>query len=83
MFRLVGAEIFHIGRFECKIDVEPDGAFGLNYWLDVDGQRVEQFREAYRKKHTTWTVNVKNAGNYRVVLGISSAISCSSSFSSN
>lgn len=74
MFRLVGPEVFHIGRFQFKLDVDPDGAFGLNYSLTIDGLSVEQFQETCKKKFVTWSVSSTNSSTncdekQRVVLG--------------
>lgn len=73
MFRLVGPEVFHIGRFQFKLDVDPDGALGLNYQLTIDGLSVEQFRETFKKKFITWSVTIPAANRdekQRIVLGI-------------
>lgn len=69
MFRLVGSEVFNVGHYECKLDVEPDGAFGLNYVLSIDGQILDQFLESYKKKHVTWTVDLSTGKTHTIVLG--------------
>lgn len=69
MFRLVGSEVFNVGHYQCKLDVEPDGAFGLNYVLFIDGQVFEQFLESYKKKHITWTVDLCIGKTHTIVLG--------------
>ncbi|XP_057379424.1 fas apoptotic inhibitory molecule 1-like [Daphnia carinata] len=57
MFRLVGSENFRIGRYECKLDVEPDGTFGLLYLLSINGQDIGEFQEVNKKRWITWNVN--------------------------
>lgn len=77
MFRLVGSESFRIGRFECKLDVEPDGTFGLLYSLFINGQDIREFQEANKKRWITWNVDF-GRGNRDAVLfgnpGISKAL---------
>lgn len=69
MFRLVGPEIFHLGRFECKLDVEPDGTFGLLYNLSIDSQSIEEFRESCKKKFVSWIVRFSDGTEHRLVFG--------------
>jgi len=68
MFRLVGCEIFRLGRFQCRLDVEPDGFMELVYSLQVDGHPIENFLELAKKNFSTWTVQL-NGNRHRVVLG--------------
>lgn len=68
MFRLVGCEMFRLGRFQCRIDVEPDGFMGLVYTLQVDGNPIEQFLEMAKKNSITWTIQL-NGNRHRIVLG--------------
>lgn len=70
MFRLVGPEYFRIGRYEYKIDIEPNGTFGLVYGLYVNGLEVEQFQEANKKKWVTWSINISDGKTHHVVFGI-------------
>ncbi|XP_046445490.1 fas apoptotic inhibitory molecule 1-like [Daphnia pulex] len=67
MFRLVGSEHFRIGRFDCKLDVEPDGTFGLLYSLFINGQNIDEFQEFNKKKWMTWNVEF-GPGNRHTVL---------------
>ena len=68
MFRLVGCETFRLGRFQCRIDVEPDGFMGLVYSLQVDDSPIELFLETTRKNLSTWTVRL-NGNRHWLVLG--------------
>lgn len=69
MFRLVGPEYFRIGRFECKIDVEPNGTFGLVYELYVNGLEVEQFQEVNKKKWVSWSIDGNDGKMHHVIFG--------------
>lgn len=69
MFRLIGPEIFRLGRFECQINVEPDGTFGFHYSLLVKGLPVEEFKEWCRKKYVYWNVSLANQNEHMVVFG--------------
>lgn len=70
MFRLVGPETFRVGRFECQINVEPDGALGLVYSLKVNGLAVEEFKEWCKRKYVQWTVTLANQNEHHVVFGM-------------
>lgn len=70
MFRLVGPEYFRIGRYECKIDVEPNGTFGLVYGLYINGIETEQFLEANKKKWVTWNVEFSSGNTHHILFGI-------------
>ena len=69
MFRLVGSEHFRIGRFDCKLDVEPDGTFGLLYSLFINGQDIEEFQEINKKKWMTWNVEFNQGNRHTVLFG--------------
>ncbi len=69
MFRLVGPEHFRIGRFECKLNIEPDGTFGLLYSLFVNDMPVEEFLAANKKKWITWTVEFSNGNQHHILFG--------------
>jgi hypothetical protein len=69
MFRLVGSEHFRIGRFDCKLDVEPDGTFGLIYSLFINGQDVTQFQEISKRKWMTWSVEFSPGNRHTVLFG--------------
>ncbi|XP_039299013.1 fas apoptotic inhibitory molecule 1 isoform X1 [Nilaparvata lugens] len=67
MFKLVGDEVFYIGRTKCIVRVEPSGGFSYEYSLIVDGKSLEKFTEQLSKTCCTWLVQLpQNA--YRVVL---------------
>jgi len=68
MFRLVGPESFSLGRFDCVLQVEPDGLLGISYTLEINGQNIQDFLEMYQKSFCTWSTQV-NHEQHRIVLG--------------
>lgn len=79
MFRLVGPELFHIGRHQFTVDVEPSGPISFNYLLSVDGCSLEEFRKKCKRTLVVWRPQI-GANMHRVVLGsypsITTATSC-------
>jgi len=80
MFKLVGSEVFTIGRgsgqARCIVKVEPVGGFSFAYELEVNGKNHEKFTEARSRVAKTWLVNLPessgdadNPQQFRVVLG--------------
>ena len=69
MFRLVGSEHFQLGRFHCKLNVEPDGTFGLLYSLFINGLEVEEFNVANRKRWIIWSLEVKTGTKENIIFG--------------
>ena len=69
MFKLVGSEVFHIGRKPkvAEVTITSKG-MSFEYVLTVDGKPLEKFVEAQTKNTRTWLPAI-NGENHRVVLG--------------
>ena len=69
MFRLVGSEVFHIGKNSkvAEITITSKG-MSFEYALTVDGRPLEKFVQAQAKNTRTWLPNI-NGIDHRVVLG--------------
>ena len=69
MFRLVGSEVFHIGKKGkvAEITISSKG-MSFEYALTVDGKPLEKFVQAQAKNTRTWLPNI-NGTNHRIVLG--------------
>lgn len=69
MFRLVGSEMFHIGKKNkvAEITISSKG-MSFEYALTVDGKPLEKFVQAQAKNTRTWLPNI-NGTDHRVVLG--------------
>ena len=68
MFRLVGPDSFSVGRFQFVVDVVPDGTFGFEYELMINGLDAVRFQNGIRKNCIVWNVVADREG-YRIVLG--------------
>lgn len=69
MFKLVGKELFTIGKFKCAISVEALGTFAYEYTLEVNGKTYEKFREELNRKLQSWTVALAGEDT-RICLGL-------------
>lgn len=69
MFRLVGSEVFHIGkkRKVAEITISSRG-MSFEYSLTIDGKPLEKFVQAQAKNTRTWLPTI-NGTDHRVVLG--------------
>ena len=69
MFRLVGSEVFHIGKKGkvAEITISSKG-MSFEYALTVDSKPLEKFVQAQAKNTRTWLPNI-NGTNHRIVLG--------------
>ena len=69
MFKLVGSEVFHVGKRSkvAEITITSKG-MSFEYVLTVDGKSLEKFVQAQAKNTRTW-LPVINGENHRVVLG--------------
>lgn len=69
MFKLVGSEVFHIGKKAkvAEIMISSKG-MSFEYVLTVDGKPLEKFVQAQAKNTRTW-LPVINGTDHRVVLG--------------
>ena len=67
MFKLVGKEVFSIGKHKCAINIDAVNGFAYEYTLDVDGKSYEKFCENQSKILKSWIFNTKD-GDTRVVL---------------
>lgn len=69
MFRLVGSEVFHIGKNSkvAEITISSKG-MSFEYTLTVDGKPLKKFVQAQAKNTRTW-LPVVNGTSHRVVLG--------------
>ncbi|XP_054280798.1 fas apoptotic inhibitory molecule 1 isoform X2 [Macrosteles quadrilineatus] len=67
MFRLVGEEVFYLGKTKFTVRVDPSGGFAYEYSLLVDGKSLNKFIEAKSKACCTWLVQLSQ-DMYRVVL---------------
>ncbi|XP_026287382.1 fas apoptotic inhibitory molecule 1 [Frankliniella occidentalis] len=70
MFKLVGPEVFLLGKSNarCVIKVEPVGGFSYSYELEVNGKSYHKFNENQSRAMRTWLVNLPSDEQYRVVL---------------
>ena len=69
MFKLVGCEVFHIGKKSkvAEITISSKG-LSFEYDLTVDGKSLEKFVRAQAKNTRTW-LPVISGTDHRVVLG--------------
>ena len=69
MFRLVGSEVFHIGKNKkvAEITISSKG-MSFEYALTVDGKPLEKFVQVHAKNTRTWLPNI-NGIDHRIVLG--------------
>ena len=69
MFKLVGSEVFHIGKKAkvAEITISSKG-MSFEYMLTVDGKSLEKFMQAQAKNTRTW-LPVINGTDHRVVFG--------------
>ncbi|XP_025836671.1 fas apoptotic inhibitory molecule 1 [Agrilus planipennis] len=70
MFRLVGDEIFEIGKqkAKCVLSVDPLPYFSFCYGLSVNGKPLEKFTEKQNKNLKVWIVTAADKEKYRIVL---------------
>lgn len=68
MFKLVGTEIFTVGKERCCISIEALDGFTYEYSLEVNGQTLEKFTENKNKVMKTWLWS-REGMPVRVVLG--------------
>ncbi|KAJ8935553.1 hypothetical protein NQ314_012734, partial [Rhamnusium bicolor] len=68
MFKLVGEEIFTIGKqhAKCVLRVDPMPHFAFSYSLYVDGKPLEKFTEKQSQSIRSWAV-LAEGKRYRVV----------------
>nr|CAD7392089.1 unnamed protein product [Timema cristinae] len=69
MFKLVGDEVFKVGRTRCVIKVEPVGGFSYSYELEVNGKSYRRFTEIQTKAMRTWIATIQDE-TYRVLVFI-------------
>lgn len=77
MFRLVGSEVFHVGKKSkvAEITISSKG-MSFEYALTVDGKPLEKFVKTQAKNTRTWLPKI-NGTDHRVVLGEkSTVVSC-------
>lgn len=69
MFRLVGSEVFHIGKNKkvAEITISSKG-MSFEYGLTVDGKPLEKFVQVHAKNTRTWLPSI-NGTDHRIVLG--------------
>ena len=67
MFKLVGNEVFKIGKNNAVIKIEPVGGFTYQYSLEVNGKPYQKFVEQQNKIMKTWVLPV-NGDMYRIVM---------------
>lgn len=67
MFKLVGQEVFKLGKHRCVITIESASGFTYEYSLEVDGKNYEKFCENQSKILQAWTFNIDDTP-YRCVL---------------
>ncbi|KAJ8926103.1 hypothetical protein NQ315_009960, partial [Exocentrus adspersus] len=67
MFKLVGEELFNIGKSQtkCVLHVDPMPHFAFSYSLHVDGKPLEKFTEKQSQSIRSWAVVVEGK-RYRV-----------------
>ncbi|XP_037279280.2 fas apoptotic inhibitory molecule 1 isoform X1 [Rhipicephalus microplus] len=58
MFKLVGSELFEVGRAKCMVVIKALSGFTYQYSLIVDGKQLDKFRERQSKILNTWIVNL-------------------------
>lgn len=70
MFKLVGPEVFLLGKSNarCVIKVEPVGGFSYSYELEVNGKSYHKFNEKQNRALRTWLVVTPSDEQFRVVL---------------
>lgn len=70
MFKLVGDEIFYLGKqcAKCVLRVDPMPHFSFSYTLYVEGKSLEKFTETQSKSIRSWAV-ISNGKRYRIVFG--------------
>uniref|UniRef100_A0A0B6ZCF4 Fas apoptotic inhibitory molecule 1 n=1 Tax=Arion vulgaris TaxID=1028688 RepID=A0A0B6ZCF4_9EUPU len=67
MFKLVGKEIFQVGKATCCIIIDAVNGFAYEYTLSVNGKSLKKFKENQSKIMRAWVLYI--AGNdTRVVL---------------
>ncbi|XP_018567177.1 fas apoptotic inhibitory molecule 1 [Anoplophora glabripennis] len=68
MFKLVGEEIFNVGKqhAKCVLRVDPMPHFTFSYSLYVDGKPLEKFTEKQSQSIRSWAV-LSEGKRYRVV----------------
>ena len=67
MFKLVGQEVFTIGKHRCMISIESASGFNYEYTLEVDGKTYEKFCENQSKILQAWTFTIGDSP-FRCVL---------------
>lgn len=67
MFKLVGTEVFKIGKHNCVITIESASGFTYEYTLEVDGKSYQKFCENQSKVLQAWTFIIHDV-QYRVAL---------------
>lgn len=68
MFKLVGRELFEVGKMKCAINVEALGTFAYEYTLEVNGKTYQKFTEQQNKALITWSLDLAGSPT-RVCLG--------------
>ena len=67
MFKLVGQEVFTIGKHKCVISIESASGFTYEYSLQVDNKSYEKFCENQSKVLQAWTFIIHDV-QYRIAL---------------
>lgn len=68
MFKLVGREVFQLGKANCIITIEAVSGFSYEYSLEVNGKSLQKFSENQSKIMKTWVASIGGEMT-RVVLG--------------
>lgn len=63
MFKLVGNEMFSIGRHRCVIQINSTSGFAYDYTLEVDGRSFEKFTENQSKVLQSWVFSIGDHQN--------------------
>jgi len=63
MFKLVGNELFSIGRHRCVIHINSTSGFAYDYTLEVDGRSFEKFTENQSKVLQSWVFSTGDQQN--------------------
>ncbi|XP_071942986.1 fas apoptotic inhibitory molecule 1-like isoform X1 [Antedon mediterranea] len=58
MFKLVGREVFYIGKHKATVTIEATSGFAYEYSLEVDGKSLKKFTEQRSKTAKCWTLTL-------------------------
>ncbi len=64
MFKLVGKELFDIGKHKCVINIEAASGFSYEYSLEINGKSYEKFCENQSKVLQAWVFKIKDKGSF-------------------